>query len=79
VGRHFRPGLLDRDYDVTVVDDLSTGMVPESWPKSVCVREKRAEAAYGSCGAIFASTFREAPLNFALIVSSRGRCRRAPL
>lgn len=31
VGRHFTRALLDRGYEVTVVDDLSTGLPPERW------------------------------------------------
>ena len=32
VGRHFTVALLEREYDVTVVDDLSTGIHPRRWP-----------------------------------------------
>lgn len=32
VGRHFVKWLLEHDYQVTVVDDLSTGLSPERWP-----------------------------------------------
>jgi GDP-L-fucose synthase len=32
VGRHFVKRLLEDDYQVTVVDDLSTGLSPERWP-----------------------------------------------
>ena len=32
VGRHFVKWLLDHEYHVTVVDDLSTGLAPDKWP-----------------------------------------------
>ena len=32
VGRHLTVALLEREYDVTVVDDLSTGIHPRRWP-----------------------------------------------
>ncbi len=32
VGRHFIKWLLDHDYQLKVVDDLSTGLSPERWP-----------------------------------------------
>jgi GDP-L-fucose synthase len=35
VGRHFTYDLIKRGYDVTVVDDLSTGMEIRSWPEHV--------------------------------------------
>lgn len=35
MGRRFVKWLVDHDYDVTVVDDLSTGLPPDSWPMPV--------------------------------------------
>ncbi len=32
VGRHFVKRLLESDYHVTIVDDLSTGLKPDRWP-----------------------------------------------
>lgn len=32
VGRHFAKYYLDREHTVTVVDDLSAGLIPEEWP-----------------------------------------------
>ncbi|GAA0856474.1 NAD-dependent epimerase/dehydratase family protein [Aliiglaciecola litoralis] len=32
VGRHFAAELVNRGYQVTIVDDLSTGMHPDNWP-----------------------------------------------
>jgi nucleoside-diphosphate-sugar epimerase len=37
VGRRFVRWLLEHDYRVTVVDDLSTGLAPDSWPKHLKV------------------------------------------
>ncbi len=37
VGRHFVKRLLEDDYQVTVVDDLSTGLSPERWPSHLRV------------------------------------------
>ena len=37
VGRHFVKWLLEHDYIVTVVDDLSTGLAPERWPAHLSV------------------------------------------
>ena len=33
VGRHFSSWLLDHDYEVTIVDDLSSGLPIEKWPR----------------------------------------------
>lgn len=33
VGRHFTCELVNRGYEVTVIDDLSTGVNPKSWPQ----------------------------------------------
>ncbi|MFN7926784.1 MAG: NAD(P)-dependent oxidoreductase [Blastocatellia bacterium] len=33
VGRRFVRWLWQHDYDVTVVDDLSTGLAPDAWPQ----------------------------------------------
>ena len=38
VGRHFTVDLVRRGYDVTIIDDLSTGLHPDIWP-SVCKLE----------------------------------------
>lgn len=35
VGRHFVHELVNRGHDVTVIDDLSTGLEPENWPAHV--------------------------------------------
>lgn len=40
VGRHFVRALLDRDYAVTVVDDLSSGLAPHVWPSSQRVSDE---------------------------------------
>jgi nucleoside-diphosphate-sugar epimerase len=40
VGRRFVKCLLSRDYHVTVVDDLSTGLSPERWPAHLRVSER---------------------------------------
>lgn len=37
VGRHFVRRLLERDYEVTAVDDLSTGLDPAAWPRHLRV------------------------------------------
>ena len=37
VGRHFVKRLLEQNYNVTVVDDLSTGLPPERWPSHLRV------------------------------------------
>ncbi|HYE71976.1 MAG TPA: NAD(P)-dependent oxidoreductase, partial [Blastocatellia bacterium] len=37
VGRRFVNWLLKHDYNVTVVDDLSTGLAPEKWPEHLQV------------------------------------------
>ena len=37
VGRHFVKRLLEDGHDVTVVDDLSTGLAPENWPPQLRV------------------------------------------
>ena len=41
VGRHFVKWLLEHDYFVTVVDDLSTGLSPEIWPVHLRFPEKK--------------------------------------
>ena len=41
VGRHYVKWLLEHDYQVTVVDDLSTGMAPECWPVHLRVPRQR--------------------------------------
>jgi nucleoside-diphosphate-sugar epimerase len=41
VGRHFVKYLLEHDYKVTVVDDLSTGLPPESWPLHLRIVERQ--------------------------------------
>lgn len=33
VGRHFTLNLIKRGYNVTVIDDLSTGLEPSNWPR----------------------------------------------
>jgi nucleoside-diphosphate-sugar epimerase len=40
VGRHFVAWLLKQDYHVTVVDDLSTGLLPSLWPAHLRVSEQ---------------------------------------
>lgn len=37
VGRHFVNWLLSQDYEVVIVDDLSTGLYPELWPEHLKV------------------------------------------
>jgi len=32
VGRHFTYNLINKGYDITIVDDLSTGLKPDLWP-----------------------------------------------
>lgn len=44
VGRRFVRWLLNHDYHVTVVDDLSTGLAPEKWPQHLQPRAKQQEA-----------------------------------
>ena len=39
VGRHFCRRLLDQEYDVTIVDDLSSGLALERWPQFLKPRE----------------------------------------
>jgi GDP-L-fucose synthase len=41
VGRHFVKWLLDHDYTVTVVDNLSTGLAPERWPAHLGVLQNQ--------------------------------------
>lgn len=41
VGRHYVKWLLEHDYHVTVVDDLSTGLYPECWPTHLQVPKAR--------------------------------------
>ena len=41
VGRHFVKALVNRDFQVKVVDDLSTGLSPEAWPRHLQVRNGR--------------------------------------
>jgi GDP-L-fucose synthase len=40
VGRHYVNWLLEHGYRVTVVDDLSSGLSPESWPAHLRVSER---------------------------------------
>jgi UDP-glucose 4-epimerase len=42
VGRHFVKWLLHNDYEVTVVDDLSTGLPPDRWPPHLRVTPRYA-------------------------------------
>jgi len=47
VGRHFVRWLLNHDYTVTVVDDLSTGLAPDAWPRHLRVTDgQRARFAF---------------------------------
>jgi nucleoside-diphosphate-sugar epimerase len=39
VGRHFVKRLLESDFQVTVVDDLSTGLPPERWPSHLRITD----------------------------------------
>lgn len=39
VGRHFTHWLLNHEYDVTIVDDLSSGIVLEKWPEFLRPRQ----------------------------------------
>ena len=67
VGRHFVKWLLDHDYHVTVVDDLSTGLLPETWPAHLRVpdcREKHVKFHFVD----FREYAREASADFDLIV-----------
>ncbi|HEY4954147.1 MAG TPA: NAD-dependent epimerase/dehydratase family protein [Gemmatimonadaceae bacterium] len=41
VGRHFVRWLLNHDYAVTVVDDLSTGLAPHAWPRHLRVTDEQ--------------------------------------
>lgn len=41
VGRHFVNWLINHGYQVTAVDDLSTGLAPESWPEHLKVSGKK--------------------------------------
>ncbi len=41
VGRHYVKWLLEHDYHVTVVDNLSTGLAPERWPPHLQVPRAR--------------------------------------
>jgi UDP-glucose 4-epimerase len=43
VGRHFVKWLLAHDYEVTVVDDLSTGLAPDRWPEHLRVADRHAD------------------------------------
>lgn len=40
-GRHFVKGLVARDFHVTIVDDLSTGLELEAWPRHLRVGDER--------------------------------------
>lgn len=42
VGRHYVKWLLEHDYHVTVVDDLSSGLPPERWPTHLRIPERLA-------------------------------------
>ena len=44
LGRHFAKYLKDQDWDITLVDDLSTGLRPESWPAHLQVEAAFIEA-----------------------------------
>lgn len=37
LGRHFAKYLHDRDWDIVIVDDLSTGISPDAWPQHLKV------------------------------------------
>lgn len=41
VGRHFVKWLVDREYKVMVVDDLSTGLAPEYWPSHLKIKKSQ--------------------------------------
>ena len=50
VGRHFIRYLLARDYAITVVDDLSTGLSPERWPVPVALTpDQRSRVSFQVC------------------------------
>ena len=60
VGRHLVKKLLARDYQITVVDNLSTGLEPGSWPPHLRLTEPELSAVtfhhtdvrlYSLCGA----------------------------
>jgi UDP-glucose 4-epimerase len=46
VGRHFVSRLLQDGFDVTVVDDLSTGLRPDRWPQHLRVRAEHVDRAH---------------------------------
>jgi UDP-glucose 4-epimerase len=67
VGRHFVRSLLNHDFVVTVVDDLSTGLAPDAWPRHLRVtaeQQKRFAFHHGD----FRDYAKEATADFDLIV-----------
>jgi nucleoside-diphosphate-sugar epimerase len=67
VGRHFVRWLLNHDYAVTVVDDLSSGLAPHAWPRHLRVtdeQQKRFTFHHGD----FRDYAKEATADFDLIV-----------
>lgn len=67
VGRHFVRWLLNRDYEVTVVDDLSTGLPPEKWPASLRIGGRRSrQVTFNKCD--FRDFAKETNADYDLIV-----------
>lgn len=67
VGRHFVRALLDRDYHVTAVDDLSSGIAPARWPAFVAVREAE-QGRFSFVKTDFRDYVRQADASFDLII-----------
>jgi GDP-L-fucose synthase len=66
VGRHMVKKLLSQDYQVTVVDNLSTGIEPELWPAHLRIPENKSQD-FAFFNADFRSYVRHAAPDFDLI------------
>ena len=67
VGRHFVKWLLNHDYHVTIVDDLSTGLLLQNWPAHLRVPDSKAHRiTFHNCD--FRDFTKNASANFDLII-----------
>ena len=67
VGRHFVKWLLNHDYHVTIVDDLSTGLLLQTWPLHLRVQDdKKHQIVFHNCD--FRDYTKNASADFDLII-----------